>query len=101
MTNFIWATVAFLCLWVAWIWLYKISDSTHILIRKYLFGDKVIVVVGTQYDFQSGPFKTILQVAPITGKKFAYRYTANKIGKVSLNSDGTGDYCGRVLWKEI
>jgi hypothetical protein len=84
-----------------WVIFYKMSETTHVLIRRYIFRDRIAVIVGCQYDFQSGPWKSPI-IFDEKGEPFAaYRYPAAKIGKVSLNKDGTGDYCGQVLWKEV
>jgi len=71
-------------------------DPVNVFVRKYLFGQQRIWVEGASYDWQDD-FYTIMQKTP-TGKLKAYRFPSFRIGRITLNADGTGDYCGKIRW---
>lgn len=76
---------------------YKTSDGFNVAIRS-LFGAKKIRIKGTSSAIDGEVWAAILERDP-WGEAFAWRYPANRIGKVTLNEDGTGEYCGSVKWR--
>jgi hypothetical protein len=79
---------------------YKCSSTFYNFIHT-LKGGKVILCEGISSAIKGDVWKSALLRGPMTGKITAYRYSASKIGALDLKSDGTGDYCGKFVWKVI
>lgn len=77
------------------------TTETGAIILARLTGKKIILIEGVDSAIRGTVWKSPLNTTPITGIKTAYRYPSTKIGTVELNDDGTGEYCGKVLWKVI
>ena len=77
---------------------YTLSPRFHIFVRG-LFGARIIYIKGTSSAVDGECWTAILETDPFGGK-FAHRYPIHRLGMVKLNDDGTGYYCGRVIWKD-
>lgn len=80
-------------LWLA----YNISDSFHVFARS-LLGVQAIHIKGVTSAIAGSRWKATIETDPF-GEVFAYRYPATKIGHVTLREDGSGEYCGQIIWK--
>lgn len=85
-------TVGLVALWFA----YGVSNNFHVAINR-LLGARAVVIRGTGRANNIDMWKAIAKRDP-WGELYAYRYPASKIGRVDLNADGTGEYCGPVEW---
>ena len=75
---------------------YSCSDSVQVFIDK-LRGKAVVEIT----DWRTDKWKSTLFTNAL-GEVFAYRYPAVKVGKVILNPDGSGNYCGgNIKWKRL
>lgn len=78
--------------------LIKTTETGAILFAR-LTGKKIIVIEGVSSAIKGNVWRSPISVTPLTGQMTAWRYPATQIGKVTLNEDGTGEYCGDVVWK--
>lgn len=92
---FITSWLLFLTVMFFW-WLYYFSDRFYIFVQR-LQGKQVIYVEGITSAIKGERWYAIVHHTPF-GQMHAYRYPAGKIGIVNLCSDGTGEYCGKILW---
>jgi hypothetical protein len=77
---------------------YTISNTVHVFVDK-LRGKAIIEIEGVSSAVKGDIWKSPIYVK---GKRvFAYRYPATKIGEVTLNANGTGNYCGDVKWRHV
>lgn len=80
---------------VLWL-LYNVSDKFHVFVRR-LFGARAIAIKGRGPANRRDLWTAILE-RDAWGEPFAYRYPSTRVGVVDLRHDGTGDYCGPVVW---
>jgi hypothetical protein len=79
---------------------YKTSSSLNILIKSKLLGFKKILLYDGEYRFNES-FYTVVKLEDGEAVNAVYRYPASKIGRITLNKDGTADYCGEYKWKIV
>lgn len=93
--SFLWSTL----LGISIYGLYVLNRDFYIIIRKYIFRDRIIVIEGVSSAIKGEFWKSPVIITP-SGKTIAYRYPEHKAGTVELNQNGTGYFCGQVIWKD-
>jgi len=76
---------------------YRTHDGFHVRVRR-LFGAKAIHIKGVGSAIRGECWTAILEEDPF-GVVHAFRYPASRIGHVTIKDDGTGEYCGPIIWK--
>jgi hypothetical protein len=80
-------------------WLFfKTCDGFNTFIWR-LLGRKIVVIEGVTSAVRGKTWRSPLLVSPVLGTLTAWRYPATETGSVKLNPDGTGEYCGQIVWK--
>jgi len=76
-------------------------SNSGVVILARLTGKPIIIIEGISSAIEGDVWKSYVIEGPVTGRKTAWRYPMTKTGVVKLNEDGTGEYCGSVVWKKI
>lgn len=90
----------FILVFLLYLGLYKTNEYVYILVRRYIFKERIIEIEGITSAIKGEYWKSPVRARP-SGIVVAFRYPCHEIGIVVLNEDGTGKYCGDVIWKYI
>lgn len=81
---------------------YHTSDPFNALIHR-LMGYKIVECRGITSAIEGEIWRTYIHSSGfqpgVLG--YAYRYPSTSIGKVTLHHDGTGFYCGNLIWRFV
>jgi len=88
-------------IFVAGVTIFLFLSEAGAILRARMAGQQIILIEGVSSAVEGDVWKSYIIERPITGRKMAWRYPLTKIGKVTLNDDGTGEYCGAIVWKKI
>lgn len=78
---------------------FSLSGDFYVFVRR-MFGAKAVYIRRTERVNYTDVWIAIAEV-DAWGTLHAFRYPGSKIGRVTLNPDGTGEYCGPVEWKYV